>query len=121
MLCEVDTDPLAQNRNASFLEFYHQFVTDSIFQAESLHDPVMFSGPDPDDDFARMEGMITADTWPAFAPELPDRMLYNIVYGKPKTPTDTRVFLMRGIANGLEIEMTFRHVAGRWLLTKLTT
>lgn len=120
MLCQIDTDPLAQNRNASFLEFYHQFVTDSIFQAESLHDPVMFSGPDPDDDFARMEGMITADTWPAFAPELPDRMLYNIVYGKPKDPTDTRVFLMRGIANGLEIEMTFKHVGDRWLLTKLT-
>jgi len=121
MLCEIDTDPLPQNRNASFLEFYHQFVTDSIFQAESLHDPVMFSGPDPDDDFARMEGVISADTWPAFAPELPDRMLYNIVYGKPQTPTDTRIFLMRGIANGLEIEMIFKHVAGRWLLMKLTT
>lgn len=121
MLCEMKTEPLAENRNASFLEFYHRFVTDSTFQAESLHDPVMFSGPDPDDDFARMEGMITADTWPAFAPELPERMLYNIVYGKPGEPHDTRIFLMRGIANGLEIEMSFRNMGGRWLLMKLTT
>ena len=121
MLCEMKTEPLAQNRNASFLEFYHQFVTDTVYQAESLHDPVMFSGPDPDDDFARMEGVITADKWPAFAPELPERMLYNIVYGRQQEPTNTRVLLVRGIANGMEIEITFRLIDGHWKLVKLTT
>ena len=54
MLMEVDTEPIKSNKNASFLEFYHQFVTDSIFQIESLHETVTFVGPDPDDDFARM-------------------------------------------------------------------
>lgn len=121
VLYQMITEPLAQNRNASFLDFYHKFVTDTLFQAESLHDPVMFSGPDPDDDFARMEGVISVDTWPAFAPELPERMLYNIVYGRQQEPTDTRLFLIRGIANGLEIEMTFRLVDGHWKLMKLTT
>lgn len=120
MLMEVKTDPITANRNASFLEFYHQFVTDSVFQVASLNESVAFEGPDPDDDFAQMEGVITADTWPAFAPELPVRMIYNIVYGEPRKPTAEKIFVMRGIANGLEQELTFRLVDGQWKLVKFT-
>lgn len=119
MLLEVKTEPIASNRNASFLEFYHQFVTDSVFQIESLGETVTFVGPDPDDDFAQMEGILTPDTWPAFAPEMPDRMIYNIVYGKPQEDSDQKIFVMRGIANGMEVEMTFRCVDGKWKLTKM--
>jgi len=89
-------------------------------QAESLGQTVTFVGPDPDGDFAQMEGILTPDTWPAFAPELPDRMIYNIVYGKPQGDSDQKVFVMRGIANGLEVEMTFRHDDDHWKLVKLT-
>jgi len=121
MLLEVKTEPLQSNNNASFLEFYHQFVTDSVFQAESLGETVQFVGPDPDDDFAQMEGILTPDTWPAFAPELPDRMIFNVVYGKPKRGSNQKIFVMRGIANGLEVEMTFRLVGDHWKLMKLTT
>ena len=119
MMHEVKTDPISANRNASFLEFYHRFVTDSLFQTESLGETVRFIGPDPDDDFARMEGILTPDTWPAFAPELPDRMIYNVVYGQPAKEANTKIFVMRGIANGLETEMTFRRADGRWRLVKL--
>ena len=121
MLLEVKTEPLQSNNNASFLEFYHQFVTDSVFQAESLGETVKFVGPDPDDDFAQMEGILTPDTWPAFAPELPDRMIFNVVYGKPRRGSNQKIFVMRGIANGLEVEMTFRLVGDHWKLMKLTT
>jgi len=118
MLLEVNTEPIKANKNASFLQFYHQFVTDSLFQIESLHETVQFVGPDPDDDFARMEGILTPDTWLAFAPELPDRMIYNVVYGKPQADSDKKIFVMRGIANGLEMELTFRRIEGQWKLTK---
>ena len=121
MLFEMKTEPIAANHDASFLEFYHKFVTDSVFQAESLHETVKFVGPDPDDDFSEMEGVITADTWPAFAPELPDKMIYNIVYGEPKPSGDRKIFVLRGIANGLELEMNFQRIGGKWVLTKLTT
>jgi hypothetical protein len=122
MLTSVQTIPIAQNRNASFLDFYHQFVTDSVYQAESLHETVQFTGPDPDDDFAQMEGVITADTWPAFAPELPEKMIYNIVYGEPSKSTGVIIFMMRGIANGFEMMMTFQQQQnGRWVLTKMNT
>ncbi len=121
MLTQIDTQPLSSNPNASFLTFYHRFVTDTLFQTQSLAQEVAFSGPDPDDDFAQMEGILTPDTWLAFAPELPDKMIYNIVYGERRKPTGRIIFVLRGIANGLEVEMTFQRKDGEWRLTRLNT
>ena len=121
MMTEVNVTPLEENANASFLKFYQRFVTDSVFQEHSINETVQFVGPDPDDDFSMMEGVITPDTWEAFAPTLPSKLLYNIVYGKPKPAGDEQIFLMRGVANGLELELRFKKVDGRWLLMKMTT
>ena len=121
MMREVVVTPLSENPNASFLEFYKRFVTDSAFQVKSINKTVTFISPDPDDDFTMMEGVITPDTWSAFAPALPSKVLYNIVYGKPKPVENEMIFLMRGVANGLEMELRFKKVNGRWLLMKLAT
>jgi hypothetical protein len=103
------------------LEFYSRFSTDKEFQEESLSETIQFEGPDPDDDFARMEGVITPDTWEAFAPELPQKMIYNIIYGQPRPEGNRKVFVLRGIANGMELEMTFVRKNDTWKLTKLNT
>ena len=121
MMTGIDVTPISENANASFLNFYQKFVNDSVFQLESINETVQFVGPDPDDDFAMMEGVITPDTWEAFAPALPVKVLYNIVYGKPKSVGHEMIFLMRGVANGLEVELRFKKVGGKWLLMKMTT
>lgn len=121
MLQEVIHLPLSESSNASFLEFYAHFASDPDYQQKHLMESVKFVGPDPDDDFSMMEGVITPDTWEAFAPTLPSKLLYNIVYGKPKPAGDEQIFLMRGVSNGLELELRFKKVAGRWLLMKMTT
>ena len=121
MLKEIRVTTLEQNPNASFLAFYQQFVSDSAFQIKSLNETVQFVGPDPDDDFNMMEGVITPESWEAFAPTLPTKVLYNIVYGKPTPEGNDKIFLMRGVANGLEMELRFKKVGGRWLLMKMTT
>ena len=82
---------------------------------------VTFVSPDPDDDFNMMEGIITPDTWEAFAPQLPSKLLYNIIYGQPERVGNEKIFIMRGIANGLEMELRFKKVNNRWLLMKMTT
>ena len=110
-----------ETMNASFIEFYHKFATDTWFQLESLHNPVAFTGPDPDDDFKQMDGVITPDTWLAFSPELPGKMIYNIIYGQNYRESDRKIFLIRGISNGLEIEMVFQRQNKHWKLVKLTT
>ena len=119
-LTSINYKGIHENRNASFLKFYHQFVTDSTFQAESISNPMEFISPDPDDDFSQMEGLITPETWPAFAPELPNNMIYNIIYGEDSKPGLQRIFVIRGIANGLEMELTFKRKKSKWMLTKLS-
>ena len=121
MLTSINTIPISGSNNASFLEFYSHFSTDREFQEESLSETIQFEGPDPDDDFARMEGVITPDTWEAFAPELPQKMIYNIIYGQPRPEGNRKVFVLRGIANGMEVEMTFVRKNDTWKLTKLNT
>jgi hypothetical protein len=121
MMQRVQLIDLDESPNASFLNFYSKFVADSLFQVESLSATVDFVGPDPDDDFAQMEGVITKDTWPAFAPELPSDMIYNIIYGDQTAAGDKRVFVIRGIANGFEVELTFKQSGEHWRLTKLVT
>ena len=121
MLREINEMPISENVNASFLSFYQKFVSDKAFQVKSLNKNVVFVGPDPDDDFNMMEGIITSDTWEAFAPELPSKTIYNVIYGQ-MTPADKeKIFVMRGIANGQELELRFKKVGDRWLLMKLTT
>ena len=119
MMTSINYKPMYANMNASFLKFYGQFATDSTFQAEHLHNPVKFVGPDPDDDFSTMSGDIEPETWPAFAPQLPHGMIYNIIYGQKYAESNQKIFVIRGIANGLETVLTFKRVHGKWMLTKL--
>lgn len=120
MLDSIVTKPLTHSVNASFLSFYHRFATDTAFQCRSVSDLVQFSGPDPDDDFSTMEGVLTPETWPAFAPELPASTLYNVIYGHPHKGGNKKILVFRGISNGLEMELTFKRNGKRWLLTRLS-
>ena len=121
MLREINEMPIENNVNASFLTFYKKFVSDIDFQVKSINKTVSFVGPDPDDDFNTMEGIITPDTWEAFAPQLPEKTIYNVIYGQMKPSDNEKIFIMRGIANGLEMELRFKKVGGRWLLMKMST
>ena len=121
LLREIKVTPLQSDANASFLSFYKRFVTDTAFQIKSISETVDFVGPDPDDDFNMMDGVITPDTWEAFAPTLPHKTLYNIIYGKPQEEGKEKIYLLRGVANGLEMELRFKKEGGKWLLKKLMT
>lgn len=120
MLVEVNTGAMYQNNNASFLDFYEKFATDTAYQARHLNNPIHFSGPDPDDDFSTMTGDIDPETWPAFAPELPNGFIYNIMYGQKYTQSNKKILVMRGIANGMEMELTFVKSGKQWKLTRLS-
>lgn len=109
-----------KNLNASFLNFYYKFVTDSTFQINSVHNPLQFSGPDPDDDFGIMNGTLEPEQWSSFAPQLPSNYIYNILYGQSYKESREKVFVIRGIANGLETELTFKYLGNSWKLIKLS-
>ena len=113
---------LTKHEDASFLRFYNNFVTNPDIQSVSIAESVSFSGPDPEDDFSRMTGELMAEQVPAFLPWMPSGTLYNIHYGdQPYKPSNTRIFVVRGIANGMESDLTFQKKSGGWMLTKLNT
>ena len=119
---KVTLMPLSKHEDASFFRFYDSFASDTAVQVRSLCESVNFSGPDPEDDFSRLNGDIMPEQWLAFAPWMPKGALYNIHYGsKPYKPTNVRLFIIRGIANGLETELTFIRQGGKWRLKKLNT
>lgn len=120
MLTSISEESFSQHANASFLDFYQRFATDSAFQAQSLNAEMEFSGPNPDNDFEELKGNITPEQWPAFSPgELPSGLIYNIIYGQKYKSSDRKIFLLRGISNGQEMEMTFRKIDDEWKLVKL--
>lgn len=121
MLQKINTQAMTENNNGEFYSFYGRFVSDSLFQQQSLAETVDFSGPDPEDDFARMDGSIMPEQWSMFAPELPREMIYNIIYGNRPLKGDRRVLVIRGIANGFETELTFKKSGSGYKLIKLTT
>lgn len=121
MMKAIEVTPIGQNANASFLSFYQRFATDSAYQVSHLCEQVQFVGPDSDDDFSEMSGLLTPDTWPAFAPQLPTGMIYNIVYGDSGAAGGGKVFVLRGISNGMEVELSFKRIGKKWMLTKLST
>lgn len=119
MMTSIRNESLANSKNASFLRFYQRFVNDTTFQVASVHDPLEFTGPSPDSDFETMSGILAPEQWLSFAPELPNNIIYNILYGQKYTTSNQKIFVIRGIANGIETELTFRRKDGNWKLTKL--
>ena len=121
MLTAINRTELSENANAAFLDFYKRFASDKEFQNKSLCESVKFITTDTDDDFNTMEGVITSESWPAFAPELPVDVIYNIIYSRTNPESKRKIFLLRGISNGLEVQLDFIFEQGRWKLAQLTT
>ena len=119
-LTRLNVNRMRESNNSSFLSFYKEFVTDSAFQIKSINNPLEFSGPDPDDEFNTMTGFLAPEQWLSFAPELPGRLIYNILYGQKYKESNKKIFVIRGIANGLETELTFERKNGNWMLTQLS-
>lgn len=119
MMTSIVNGSISKSKNASFLHFYRHFANDSTFQVNSINDPLDFTGPSPDDDFSDMTGILSPEQWPSFAPELPKDVIYNILYGNAYAESNRKIFVIRGIANGLETELTFQRKNGKWKLMKI--
>lgn len=122
MLTSMNYKPISRNLNSDFLKFYDRFSRDSAFQVQSMADEVEFTAPDPNDDFSSINGVIMPQQWPDFKPSLiPRDKIYNIIYGQKYSESNRKLFVIRGIANSLEIELTFRKIDGEWKLVKFNS
>ena len=51
-MTSINIHAMSKNNNASFLQFYERFATDTAFQIRSMAKEVTFTSPNPDNDFA---------------------------------------------------------------------
>lgn len=122
MMTSIGYEPIKNSKNANFLHFYHRFANDSAYQVRSLVDEVEFTAPDPENDFETISGVIVPDQWQDFKPGLiPRGIIYNILYGQKYKASHTKIFLIRGISNSMEMELVFKKIGGRWKLTKFNS
>lgn len=102
-----------------FYDFYARFATDSIFQSERLHKPLLFSTVDPEDEFSILETTLEGGQWFAFRPPMPTVRLSNIRYGQKESPkSNTKVLEFKGFGNGFCNTLYFRRISGIWKLVK---
>lgn len=114
-LCEERVEQVP-GQLADFLGFYHRFTTDSIFQIESLAQPLAISTPDPDDELSVIEGTIDPSQWTAFCPEMPREVITNIQFGQHFENPHRIILVQCGMSNGLMDVYTFAKEGGRWKL-----
>ena len=100
-----------------FLNFYALFCTDSLFQAQSIADPLHIVIQDTEDEEGSIDGIIDADQWQTFCPEVPSGIISNIRKGQ--SYGQHRIVMRKsGLANGLQEVFTFTKDRGNWRLTR---
>lgn len=100
-----------------FLGFYAQFCTDSLFQAQSVADPLHIVIQDTEDEEGSLNGIIDADQWQIFCPEVPSGIISNIRKGQDYG--QNRIVLRKsGLSSGLQEIFTFTKEKGNWRLTR---
>ena len=100
-----------------FLSFYARFSSDSLFQSQSIADPLRISIQDADDEDGNIDGIIDAAQWQTFCPEVPCGIISNIRKGQDYS--GNRILLRKsGLSNGLQEVFTFTKERGTWHLTK---
>ena len=101
-----------------FLNFYANFCSDSLFQAQSIADPLHIIILDSESDEGSIDGIIDADQWQTFCSEVPFGIISNIRREGKNHGQHKVVMRKSGLSNGLQEIFTFTKEKGNWKLTK---
>ena len=116
MLVGEQIIPFEHTELSSFLDFYRQFSTDSIFQRQHVVEPLQFTMVDEENEYELVNGVINRDQWFEFQPDMPRDVLININYGQTYNRRSRIYMQMRGINNGLQTLFTFQRKGEQWQL-----
>lgn len=118
MLSAIHNIGFSDSPNASFLKFLPKFFASQ--GAGKVKDPLPYSGPDPNGEDTKIINMkIAASEWSGFLPEIPNNVMYNILYGQKYKDGNRKILSFKGLSNGLETQLIFKRRGGKWRLEKL--
>lgn len=115
----INLHAISENENKDFVDFFHEFANDSIFQCEHISDPLLFVTVDPEDDFSIIETTLDINQWLAFMPPLPKERLSNINYGQNNSSKSRyKILALKGVGNGFSNILYFKRSGDEWKLYK---
>lgn len=120
LLTDYDTRMVSHTPQGSFLEFFGRFVTDTLFQRESILFPLLLVSEEEDGE-KDGQAELTAEEWTDFREQmpLPADVMTTIDYGQAAISENRKVLLMEGLSNGLFVKYKFDRTDGRWQLYEI--
>lgn len=103
------------SEGSDFLSFYCKFSTDPEFQAQSVAEVINVKTFD-EEEGREVDGIITAEQWPDFAPVLPKDEIMCVRYGKNYKNSDMRIVNLASPSGDAGVTMTFKKKNGEWTL-----
>ena len=121
MLTELQTERSSETPNGDFLQFYSQFVADSVFQREALAVPVRLILTSADEEEDVQEETLSADDWFNLRADLPflNGSLVNLDYGQTCISQNRKTLMMQGLSNGLLMKFRFNKEGDDWKLIEI--
>jgi len=119
-LTEENFDEVSNTPNAAFLIFLNDFLTDSIFQYNSIKHPLLFIFYSEEDD-AIIKTEMSLEEWKNLITDLPplNNYIFNIDYGQLLISTNRKSVLLKGLSNGLLMKFHFVFNNGVWQLCEI--
>ncbi len=118
MLTDIVNKSISDTPNAGFMEFYTHFVTDTIFQRESIAEPLRMVIRSNDVDDETEERYVTPDEWMGMRADFPleDKLFVNINYGQTCISQNNKMLMLEGISNGMQTKFHFTNDGNQWKL-----
>ena len=121
MLTEIDKKKRAEMPNGEFLNFYAQFMADTVFQRKSLAEPVKVILTSDDGEEEPQEEFLTPDEWFEMRNSLPlpTEEIVNVDYGQAVISQNKKTLLLQGISNGMQMKFKFNKDGEGWKLMEI--
>ncbi len=117
LLTSLAHDSLDNETDFGFYTFFRRFATDSLYRQQHICDPFTFKTYDTDS-YQTIDGLLNAEQWPDFAPEIPSQYIARFNYGrKSRRQSRTRTIVITGADAGMSCALHFRYHRGQWMLS----
>ncbi len=116
MLSMVENSTFQQSVISDFLHFYAVFSADTLFQQQSIAQPLRVSLPSPDEDDGYLQGTIDASQWSVFSIDVPSGVISNVRYGQQYV-SSKMIMQKCGFSSGMQELYIFEKQTGQWKLT----
>lgn len=108
---------LSHSRQASFLQFYAHFATDTLLQRQTVMFPLKMV-VEPEDGSENIVTELTSEEWQEFRSELPlpTQVMTLIDYGQSSLSENRKILMLEGLSSGYYMIFKFDRTNDQWML-----